>query len=107
MESGKNKINERMAGIQDSIKDSVVQLMCFKMEGIRLGIDEIKKIISETELKTLQEYTGRTTEELNAVQPGICEKYNLLIKDIKDPNLNVGRFVQIMEEAWSIAHSKK
>lgn len=97
---------ELMARTPSLINDSVNQLIVFK-RFIGLGIDEIKEVIKEAEFKTLEEYTGKTTKELNAVQPGVCEKYNSLIKEIQNPDLTFERFKEIMDESWAIAHPNK
>jgi len=97
---------ELMARTRDIIIDSLNQLIAFK-RFIGLGINEIKEVIKEAELKTLEEYTNKTTEELNAVQSGVCGKYNSLIKEIKNPDLTLERFKEIMDESWVIAHPKK
>jgi len=97
---------ELMSRTSDLIIDSVNQLVCFN-RFVDSGIKEIRKQISEAKFKTLEEYTGKTTEELNAVQSGVCEKYNSLIKEIKNPDLTFAKFSEIMEEAWAIAHPKK
>ena len=68
-------------------------------------IDTIKKKIGEYPLETLEEFTGKSTEELNKMKPNICEKYNALIEELKSLDFTHERFKEIMKEAFEITHT--
>jgi hypothetical protein len=60
---------------------------------------QVKQLIGETKFKTLEEYTGRTTDELDAVRPGVCARYNKLVSDLQNPELTSEQLQAIMKEA--------
>jgi len=47
-------------------------------------IEEIKNRIKNTDFKNLEEYTGKTKEELNREKPGVCEEYEAIIEGFKE-----------------------
>lgn len=47
-------------------------------------IEDIKNRIKNTDFKNLEEYTGRTREELNKEKPGVCEEYEAIIEGLKE-----------------------
>ncbi|MFA6586183.1 MAG: hypothetical protein WCS86_03430 [Candidatus Paceibacterota bacterium] len=81
------------------IEDSGNQFIMFKFFD---DIVDIRKRILGANLKTLEEYTGKTREELEKVKPGVCVNYDSLIKEFKDPNLTYERFRQILDESWIV-----
>lgn len=77
------------------IQDAANQLIQF---GLFKDIEQVKKLVAETNLKTLEEYTNKTTAELELVKPGVCARYNELIVELKNPDLSFERFKGMIEE---------
>lgn len=69
-------------------------------------IEQIKKLIKEADLKTLEQYTSLTRGKLDFLDSGMCDKYDSLILELKNPNLTYERFNEIMKEAWNLTHFK-
>ncbi|MDO8565607.1 MAG: hypothetical protein Q7S04_00285 [Candidatus Moranbacteria bacterium] len=65
-------------------------------------IDQIRKLIEETNFSTLEEYLGKSTAELDSVKPGICAKYNSLIVELKNPDLSFENFQAIMKKTFEL-----
>ena len=86
---------------QHLIVDSANQLYQFKF--LR-QLSLIKEEIQNTNFKTLQDYTGLTTEVLEKAKPGICEKYNALVQKIQAPDLTLEEYESIFKECWNITH---
>lgn len=93
------KIKNWTEKIDTKIEDSVMQVMQFKFF---TDINQIKKLISETQFKTLEEYTGKTFAELNKVKPGVCEAYDALIVEFQNPDLTMERFTNILDEVYKV-----
>ncbi len=94
----KEKI-EGFMSIRSVINDSANQLMAFKFFD---DITEIRKYIAEAKLKTLEEYTNKKKIELEKIKPGVCEKYNDLVNQLKNPDLTYENFQKITKEAWQV-----
>jgi hypothetical protein len=94
-EQGPNLINV--------VGDAGNQLMAFRWIE---DIEEIRRLIKETNLKTIKEYTEKPKEKLELFFPGVCEKYDSLVAELNDPNLSYERFKEIMKEVWNITHIK-
>ena len=87
------------------IVNSVSQLAAFRFaRRAKKSIAEIREMVKEAELKTLEEYTGRTTAELNDALPGICTRFNSLVEELKSPELSIEQFdkiiAQIEDPSW-------
>jgi hypothetical protein len=87
------KFKDKFAIIEDA-GNEIIALSFF----VQYGIEEVKKVIAENGLRTIEEYTGRETKELNAIKPRICEDYNKLISDLKSPDLTIERVKEILDE---------
>lgn len=81
------------------IEDAANQLMHFRMLP---DIERAKNEIQKANLRSLEEYTGKTTQELNKAKPGVCEKYNALVEQFKDPNITLERIKELSQEVWNV-----
>lgn len=77
------------------IQDAGNQLMQFRYFQ---DIEQIRKLVAGTDFKTLEEYVGKTTTELESVKPGVCVRYNELIAELKNPSLSLERFEEMIKE---------
>lgn len=72
-------------------------------------ITEIREIIKNTPefyLKDLETVTGKSRHELEKVQLGICDKYNTLINELKNPDLEYEDFIRIINEGKKLTSLK-
>lgn len=89
------------------INDALVQFIQFKnflrlAEKKGLTIEDLRKIISESELKNIEEFSGKNKTELEKVKTGIVDLYNSLIQKIQDPNLSLEELKSIVQKAESL-----
>lgn len=61
-------------------------------------IEEMKGFIRQAELKTLEEYTGKSTKELEKALPGVSATFNDLVCRLKKPNLTLKKLDKILEK---------
>ncbi len=90
---------KRKETIKDLIVDAGNQLTQFSFLP---DFEMTKARIKETSFKTLEDYTGKTREELEKHRLGVCDAYNGWVKDIQDPNLTEEKFTLLMEEAFTL-----
>jgi|GEM_PF-2647526 len=83
------------------IMDSANQLMQFRYFP---NFSTIKELIKQTDLVTLETYTGKTAEELEKIRPGLVKAYDSLVVKLKEPNLTSQEFAEIMKETYKITH---
>ena len=102
MEEHKFSIN-----MESIITDAANQFFIFNiiedeedLKGAFLTIQE-----KEGGLKTLEQWTGKTREELNKARPNICENYNALVERLKKPNLAVAEAREIYNEAIKVIYN--
>lgn len=88
---------------ENLIADSANQLMGYGYFE-KDGIEKIRELITRNDLITIEEYTKKTTEELEKAKPGVCKKYNSLVEEIKNPSLTMERLKEIMKEVFEITH---
>lgn len=55
----------------------------------------IKKKIREKTFVSLEEYTGKTREELEAFKLGICDRYNDIIEKLKKSDFTLEELKQL------------
>lgn len=91
----KNLFESNFVKIEDA-GNQLTQFCYFK------DIRQIRKLIAETKLKTLEEYLGKTTAELDSVKPGLCAEYNGLVAELKNPELSSENFQEIMKKAFEV-----
>lgn len=90
---------EKFSNPKLKIQDSNIQFtQLFEV----FGIDKIKEIIKN--LKTLEDYTALSKEELEKVKPDICNKYNSLIKELQKEDLTIEKLKEIKKEVWNLTH---
>lgn len=90
------------------IKDATNQFFAFKNIEDEEDLRDVLKTIQEGEggFKTLEQWTGKTTEELNNFRHGICEDYNSLVEKLKNPNLSVSEAKKIGEEVFKLIYHR-
>ena len=103
IEEMKADITETQMNLPSIISDAGNQLFAFRNLD---DIEQIKELIKEADLKTLEQYTSLPREKLEFLDHGICDKYDSLIFELKNPNLTYERFEEIMKESWNLTHFK-
>ena len=98
-EAPKNNLENLTAKLQDSCN----QVYGFKFSG---DAEAVKKLVPKAELKTLEDYTEESRETLEAKWPGVCDKYDALIEELKGGNFDDERWQEILKEVWAITHPK-
>ncbi len=88
--------------IKGKINDSANQFGAFKYFK---NEQEIKDLIKENPLVSLEDYLSKTTEEIDKEKPGICEKYNDFVKEFMDPNISYDRIKYIINEVFKLTHN--
>ena len=76
-----------------------ISLMVRKDEREYKDIEEIKEIIKESGLKTIEDYTGKSTDFLEKIKPGITTEFNALAGRLIKTDLTKDEFIQILKEA--------
>lgn len=93
--------NQSFGDQKHIIMDSANQLIPFKFH-LHEGMDRIRELIRTSDVKTLEEYTHKTTSELETLKPGVTTAYNDLVIKLRNPNLEESEFEEIMKEASRI-----
>ena len=85
----------------DVLEDAAGQIYQFAilMKAGR-SLEDIKEKIGETSFLTLEEYTGKTRDELETLSPGVCDAYDEWLRKLQEPYLTISEFNSLMEEAW-------
>jgi hypothetical protein len=81
------------------IEDSINQFIAFPLFR---DITEIKRLILETDFKSLEEYTGKTREELETFKIGVCDAYDGIIPKLQDPDLTLEKLDDLKKEMMAI-----
>lgn len=87
--------------IKDKINDSSTQFAAFQYYK---NDQKIKAVIKENPLVTLEEYLNKTTEEIDKVIPGICEKYNDYVNKFMDPDISFEDMKDIINKVYNLTH---
>ena len=69
------------------------------------SIEEIREVIKDMAdyyLKKLEDFTGKKTDELDKIKPGICAQYNILMEKLKNPDLKYEDFEKTVNEGIKI-----
>jgi len=101
--------NELKKDSEHIIVDACNQFTWFELYKKR-NIEEIKQVILEANLKTLEGYLTEKfgdihqtiIEKVKQDNPGVFHKYNSLIERLKSPNLNYEEYLKILEESREI-----
>jgi len=96
---GPQSANNLFERTEAKIQDAANQIIAFRFFG---DFEHTKKLIAETEFKTLEEYTDRTTADLEKVKTGVCGEYNALIMEIQSPNLTREEFDRIVKKVCEV-----
>ena len=107
----KNMAKEKLdmgMNMKSKIMDASNQFVFFKgledEEHLKEMLASVQK--GEGGFKTLEKWTGETTEKLERFRPGICGKYNVLVERMKSPSLTAEEAKKIAEEAMEIIYNK-
>lgn len=90
--------NPLFESIGAKIQDAGNQIIGLKYVD-RTGLDAAKDMIRSEPLKTLEEYTGESANNLNAEKPGLAAAYNALIAEINACEFSSERLKEIIEQA--------
>ena len=85
--------------LQSKIEDAINQFIAFPLFR---DITEIKKLIADTHFKSLEEYTGKSREELETFKIGVCDAYDGIIPKLQDPNLTLEKLDDLKREMMAV-----
>jgi len=91
-----------LSSIEKAIVDANGQISQFQF----YEAEQVKEILRNTQLKSLEEYTGRTTEEIEQISPYVSAVYNDLIKELKEGLFDDSRLKEIIQEASDVTHGR-
>lgn len=69
-------------------------------------MEVVKAHIQNGKVLTLEEYTLKTTEELENLEPGFAAEYNTLVDKFKNPDLTYDLLQILIDEATMLKHSR-
>jgi hypothetical protein len=89
--------------IRRKIVDAGNQILQFKNFD---DIEDIKRLVPEANLQTLEEYTGLKSEELESYKAGVGSEYNTLINLLKNSELTMEEFEDIIKHTEAMLYQQ-
>ncbi len=89
--------------LEAKVQDSLNQFVGFILFN---DVETVKKYVAKTKFQTLEDYLGKSREELERFKKGVCDKYNNIISKLQDPNPTLEKLAEIKKEIFEIRDKK-